>query len=133
MGVVGVSVSGWNTEDLDATATKTIVSIGSNQAFKVTEIIITNTDTANTARVEFYDEAASSSPTATAQKLPEIRVPPGETVRIEFKDGPVFTTEVSARAVAGTVAAYDCMVNGCLLYTSPSPRDRTRSRMPSSA
>ena len=25
------------------------------------------------------------------------------------------------------------MVNSCLLYTSPSPRDRTRSRMPSSA
>ena len=24
-------------------------------------------------------------------------------------------------------------VYGCLLYTSPSPRDRTRSRMPSSA
>ena len=24
-------------------------------------------------------------------------------------------------------------VNVCLLYTSPSPRDRTRSRMPSSA
>ena len=25
------------------------------------------------------------------------------------------------------------VVHGCLLYTSPSPRDRTRSRMPSSA
>ena len=25
------------------------------------------------------------------------------------------------------------MRKGCLLYTSPSPRDRTRSRMPSSA
>ena len=25
------------------------------------------------------------------------------------------------------------MYNTCLLYTSPSPRDRTRSRMPSSA
>ena len=25
------------------------------------------------------------------------------------------------------------IVNFCLLYTSPSPRDRTRSRMPSSA
>ena len=25
------------------------------------------------------------------------------------------------------------MVKDCLLYTSPSPRDRTRSRMPSSA
>ena len=27
----------------------------------------------------------------------------------------------------------DDLYNGCLLYTSPSPRDRTRSRMPSSA
>ena len=25
------------------------------------------------------------------------------------------------------------ILNFCLLYTSPSPRDRTRSRMPSSA
>ena len=25
------------------------------------------------------------------------------------------------------------MIGACLLYTSPSPRDRTRSRMPSSA
>ena len=29
--------------------------------------------------------------------------------------------------------ALDGTFNGCLLYTSPSPRDRTRSRMPSSA
>ena len=27
----------------------------------------------------------------------------------------------------------DVEINLCLLYTSPSPRDRTRSRMPSSA
>ena len=27
----------------------------------------------------------------------------------------------------------DAMGHSCLLYTSPSPRDRTRSRMPSSA
>ena len=27
----------------------------------------------------------------------------------------------------------DCQNTSCLLYTSPSPRDRTRSRMPSSA
>ncbi len=27
----------------------------------------------------------------------------------------------------------DAMSHTCLLYTSPSPRDRTRSRMPSSA
>ena len=28
---------------------------------------------------------------------------------------------------------YHALLNACLLYTSPSPRDRTRSRMPSSA
>ena len=29
--------------------------------------------------------------------------------------------------------ALEGLLNSCLLYTSPSPRDRTRSRMPSSA
>ena len=31
------------------------------------------------------------------------------------------------------VVAFSYPANACLLYTSPSPRDRTRSRMPSSA
>ena len=33
----------------------------------------------------------------------------------------------------GTNAALGATLGPCLLYTSPSPRDRTRSRMPSSA
>ena len=44
------------------------------------------------------------------------------------------------KKMGGTISFYDFMnfalndpINGCLLYTSPSPRDRTRSRMPSSA
>ena len=32
-----------------------------------------------------------------------------------------------------TVPLNNFIYNNCLLYTSPSPRDRTRSRMPSSA
>ena len=35
--------------------------------------------------------------------------------------------------VCGSTAVEDCAGVCCLLYTSPSPRDRTRSRMPSSA
>ena len=34
---------------------------------------------------------------------------------------------------SGDAEAAAAMVKACLLYTSPSPRDRTRSRMPSSA
>ena len=36
-------------------------------------------------------------------------------------------------AVEWNMAGVAGMENSCLLYTSPSPRDRTRSRMPSSA
>ena len=36
-------------------------------------------------------------------------------------------------AEAGPSQGFDVILKGCLLYTSPSPRDRTRSRMPSSA
>ena len=37
------------------------------------------------------------------------------------------------KEVAELLIAEGANVNACLLYTSPSPRDRTRSRMPSSA
>ena len=37
---------------------------------------------------------------------------------------------VGLRGAVGTIAKH---TQHCLLYTSPSPRDRTRSRMPSSA
>ena len=46
---------------------------------------------------------------------------------------------VAARSYAlargGSICATEAcqVVKRCLLYTSPSPRDRTRSRMPSSA
>ena len=41
---------------------------------------------------------------------------------------------ISPDAVTKThVDHLDEVLRGCLLYTSPSPRDRTRSRMPSSA
>ena len=43
----------------------------------------------------------------------------------EIMGNPVFISDM-----AHTILAY---TKCCLLYTSPSPRDRTRSRMPSSA
>ena len=38
-----------------------------------------------------------------------------------------------AIALSAALGVESALINGCLLYTSPSPRDRTRSRMPSSA
>jgi len=47
-------------------------------------------------------------------------------------------THLAEKTTINEVVAVDVGLNflaheGCLLYTSPSPRDRTRSRMPSSA
>ena len=38
-----------------------------------------------------------------------------------------------AYGVAGTGKTFISLYKACLLYTSPSPRDRQKSRMPSSA
>ena len=47
----------------------------------------------------------------------------------DAKRGKVFTKLIRELVVAAKAGG----PNVCLLYTSPSPRDRTRSRMPSSA
>ena len=39
----------------------------------------------------------------------------------------------NARSRLALALDVDDLVEACLLYTSPSPRDSTRSRMPSSA
>ena len=49
---------------------------------------------------------------------------------IPLKHKNIFTLLIS---VLLSAQCTDKNVNNCLLYTSPSPRDRTRSRMPSSA
>ena len=40
---------------------------------------------------------------------------------------------VAGAGLGGTGAAFEARYWGCLLYTSPSPRDLSTSRMPSSA
>ena len=59
----------------------------------------------------------------------------------EVTDGHRFAGKAVENGAALVIGERECDVevpqiivaNTCLLYTSPSPRDRTRSRMPSSA
>ena len=50
--------------------------------------------------------------------------------RINYQNGLTAENVVFAKAAGSILTNYAWT---CLLYTSPSPRDRTRSRMPSSA
>ena len=43
------------------------------------------------------------------------------------------SNNVTKQAIKDACTAYKNFFRGCLLYTSPSPRDRQKSRMPSSA
>ena len=43
------------------------------------------------------------------------------------------SSTIKEYGILNTVVAEGLGPNGCLLYTSPSPRDRQKSRMPSSA
>ena len=52
-----------------------------------------------------------------------------EELALDQKPTIVMSEGHDPRIISGSIAAH----NACLLYTSPSPRDRTRSRMPSSA
>ena len=86
------------------------------------------------------------------QGLGQDQVNPGQRnrtlalVRAGFEDGPALTVastdgeipqgrELSFAWLTGTVMTglTSVLLMGCLLYTSPSPRARTRTRMPSSA
>ena len=61
------------------------------------------------------------------------KIAPGQIISIAAKQLQI--DSVPLEAMLGSVAKEASMENAnfCLLYTSPSPRDRTRSRMPSSA
>ena len=61
----------------------------------------------------------------------DLEVQPGEFVVLLGASGSGKTTAL--RILSGLEKPSGGQVYICLLYTSPSPRDRTRSRMPSSA
>ena len=81
------------------------------------------------------DEVAALRDDISIEELREIasdQAPPrGFTKAIQNTSGTALICEVKKASPSKGIIRED--FDPCLLYTSPSPRDRTRSRMPSSA
>ena len=75
------------------------------------------------AEAEAVKTAAPENNLQTSQGLTDAARPTGQTIGTKSMD--TFRSDMMSKLKS--------VFSFCLLYTSPSPRDRTRSRMPSSA
>jgi len=88
---------------------------------------------------EVADHLAQAHGPRPSSDLPDSRLEPLESLGRYASLGLVVVGEAEAEEFAlprtghRTFRLIDSQLELCLLYTSPSPRDRTRSRMPSSA
>ena len=116
---------------VEVQADKAALEVPSPAAGKITQILIKQGDQVKIGQLIFVIDpagagaaVASSSPPPVPQKTPVAAPTPAPAAV------PVATAN-SAKAAPIVLAHDDNKV--CLLYTSPSPRDRQKSRMPSSA
>ena len=93
-----------------STAQLVIVLKSLNDAFKIKRIVISTYQSTSGAGKKPMDELIDQTKSILNNK------------NFEVKN---FTKQIAFNAIPH--------IDSCLLYTSPSPRDRTRSRMPSSA
>ena len=90
-------------------------------------LAVVNSPAANAAELNI-NGISDYAATASGNSLDQV------TSVTQFSD--VYPTDWAYQALANLVETYGCVAgdpNGCLLYTSPSPRDLSTSRMPSSA
>ena len=85
----------------------------------------------------YISSVRKTNPEPNKEKARGIILPAALDMHVHFRD-PGYSHKEDWRtgsesAACGGVTAVVDMPNTCLLYTSPSPRDATLSRMPSSA
>ena len=104
----------------DPSVLATVYSPGAND-ISSGSVLLTLTSSSNGTCL-----AATDAMTLTISDLPTAEAGVDQQVCAE-------TAVTMAGVIGGGATTYAWTHNGCLLYTSPSPRDRQKSRMPSSA
>ena len=79
-----------------------------------------------------HDENKRDITNPDSKDVDHIRLPTKFAVKGEYHSWYKYHT-LNYFDAAGAANSFNLLAGGCLLYTSPSPRDRQKSRMPSSA
>ena len=105
-----------------------------NGVIGMTELVL---DTDVDAQQREYLETAQSSGEALMEIIEDVldlsKIEAGRLQLVEDDFDPQTVVDEVCDVVAARAHKKGLELHSCLLYTSPSPRDRTRSRMPSSA
>ena len=129
-------------QNLSRTMGPTILVVGAtgNTGRKVVETLPTllkNSQSLSGHRILCLTRSAQSEAAQRLAKIPGVELAEQNWVNITaawLKDHNVQRVFIASHNFPNQFAEESQFyVNCCLLYTSPSPRDRTRSRMPSSA
>ena len=85
------------------------------------------------ARTGMFGVAITTSSIAVGSRCPHVRAGVGAVATQNITDPQLAALVLDAMQAGQDSATAIANVVNCLLYTSPSPRDKRQSRMPSSA
>ena len=119
---------GWMVLVLDAAAARVLTPVLG--LYDLVEERVTLVESLEKKRQPFPDMTAVYVVAATSESVARVAADWRGPTADPYADAHVFTLDALGD---GEMGALREMARNCLLYTSPSPRDRTRSRMPSSA
>ena len=128
--LVEIGGNGMNTKTISSLVTPSVVSISA-----------TTSSGEGTGSGSIYKSNSSSSFIITNNHVIEAAATTG-TIKVELTNGEQYTAKIVGRDPGYDIAVLQIQIgnlpaialgDSCLLYTSPSPRDRQKSRMPSSA
>ena len=134
------SVEGVVARTLDELATGSPLSIVGEVTLPVSFALMAKRDTVDIRRIATHPHAEAQCRAYIAKNYPDAELI--STASTAAAAEAIGRGEFDAAIAAPVAAAHYGLtviadnigdIVGCLLYTSPSPRDRTRSRMPSSA
>ena len=123
--------------DIPPLCRDTVHHVGDAIAMVVAESVLLARDAIELIVIDYESlEAVVDTESALAEDAPTVAEDRSDNISYTHFLGNKEATDAAMETAAHVVDIKVCnnrLISNCLLYTSPSPRDRTRSRMPSSA